>query len=142
MDYPSLSQLSLIVKNDTDFRLSKLVEKEYFIVAFVEHLKEHFKQINRHFSILIPLLDPCFEEEQYTTISVDGLELGELCLIHNSLTDNSSLVYSSTSGLLETIIFDSSDYEDTSISEYLLMLHEFSSIIIGESVLYKEIKKK
>jgi len=142
VDYPSFSQLSLILKNDTDFKLSKLVDKDYFIVAFVEHMKEHFKNMKKQFSILTPLLDPCFEEEQCTTIFLDEIELGELCLIHNSVTEISSLVYSSSSGLIEIVIFESSDYEETTVSDYLLMMHEFSSMIVGEHLLYKEIKKK
>lgn len=141
MDFPNLEQMSFVLKNDTDFRLDKLLHKDYFIVAFVEHLKEYFEQIEKRFSILIPLLDPSFGEEQLTTIALDGVELGDFHLLNNSVNEAASLVYSSTSGLLETSIVDFSIYEELHVSDYLLLLHEFSSMIVGESILYKEIKK-
>lgn len=142
MDYPSLGQLSLVIKNDTDFKLHRLISKDMFIFAFIDHLKEYFKQINKEFKIMTPLFDPIFKEEQSTNISIDKIELGELNLtFNNSLGELSSLVYYSTSGLLETNLIYFEEYDDYDVSEYLLLLHEFSSTIVGESILYNEIKK-
>jgi len=141
MDFPNFPQLSFFLQNEPDFPIHKLIERDYFFIAFIEHIKEHFHYLQKQFTILVPLLDPFFEEkEQKTTLSLDQIELGELCLLFNSISTNSSLVYSSTSGLLETIVFDYKDYETLSISKYIVLLHEFSAMILGEQLLYQQIK--
>lgn len=141
MKNPNLFQLLFLLRNDKDDFLSRIFDKDEFIFSFIEHLTQHFEKIDMSFTILEPLLDPEIESEQQTVLSIDNVEVGELYLICNSFSDESSLVYYSPSGLIESYILDYDDFEEFKISDYVLLLNEFGNYLLGEKMLYQKINE-
>jgi hypothetical protein len=86
-------------------------------------------QTNREFSILEPLLDSYFIEDKSTTLSLDNVELGEFHITE------SSLIYYSPSGLIESLVFNYEDYPILTIGDYTLILFEFCAHLFGEAYL-------
>lgn len=142
LNYPNLNQLLLLADNKKNVPLEKLFNKDYFFIMFIEHLYEHFSFMNRHFQILEPLLDPELDDEQFTTVALDDIELGEVSLLNNSFFDVSSLVYSSPTRLIQSTLLDFEQFDRLTLSDYLSIMNEFSAILIGEKIYYeKRIKK-
>lgn len=134
----NLQQVMLLLSNDKNKSIETICSKQDFIFLFLNHLSEYFSSYNMKFKILEPLLDPEFKEEQQTVLSIDNVEVGELFLNINSFSDESSLVYYSPSGLIESIVFDYDKFENYPLSDYLLLVHDFSSYLYGE----KNLKNK
>lgn len=137
MNNPNLSQLLFLLNNQKNPNVSKVIPKEDFAFSFIDHLTEHFSKNRMEFRILIPFIDPELEKEQETVLAIDGIEVGELHLLFNSFFDDSSLVYYSPSGLMELFLMEFENYEDFSLSDYILLLNEFAALLIGEKLLYQ-----
>lgn len=140
MKNPTLSQLHFYTHRNQETYLHSLIEEEEFIFSFLKHLMEYFQQHHAHFRILEPLLDPSMTPEQETVLCIDGVEVGELHLLFNSIFNVSSLVYYSPSGLLELFLLEFEDYKNLTCSDYLLLIHEFSALLMGEKNLYEQRK--
>ncbi|PGK51559.1 hypothetical protein CN918_27595 [Priestia megaterium] len=132
-----LSQIIMLSKNGVNAPLLTYFDFDGLIDSFFTHLSDFFLSSNMEFKVLEPFLSHDFQEKQQSTsISLSGTKLGELCLSHNSIYDFSSLVYYSSTGLLETFVLNESLYTTYTINDYLAILHEFSSMLLGEKAFY------
>ena len=132
-----LPQLVLLSKNGVNAPLLTYFEFEGLVDNFFTHLYEFFISSNIEFRALEPFLSHDFHQKQQSTpISLNGTKLGELVLSHNSIYDFSSLVYYSSTGLLETFVLNESLHTTYTINDYLAILHEFSSMLLGEKAFY------
>jgi hypothetical protein len=137
----NLSQLTMMVANSKDLELSKVIDEKTLIFSFINHLKDYFSKTDQKFLLLEPLLDEELDSEQQTVLSIDGIEVGELLLLTNSFFEGSSLVHYSPSGLIESTLINSTLFHHYKVSDYLLMIHEFASVLLAEKLLYKKINE-
>lgn len=139
----NLSQLMLLSRNGPDSELSLYYDFANLTEIFFSHIQEFFGFSNIKFEILEPLFSFEFDEPQQSTlISINGTELGELSLFHNSFYTFSSLVYYSSTGLLETIVLNESLFLQYSVNNYIALIHEFSSMLLGEKAFYDHLNSK
>jgi len=132
-----LPQLIMLSKNGVNAPLLTYFDFDGLIDNFFIHLSDFFMTSKMEFKALEPFLSHDFQEKQQSTpISLNGTKLGELFLSHNSIYDFSSLVYYSSTGLLETFVLNESLYSTYTINDYLAILHEFSSMLLGEKAFY------
>lgn len=138
MKNPNLNQLYLLIENNKNHQLNRFVDNNDFLFLFLQHLKELYQQSGYTFKVLDPFFEPNFIEEQDSTISINDIEIGDICLLCNSFLEPSSLVYYSPSGFLEVNFMDFEEFETLSISDYIVLLHEVSAMLIGQFLLYKK----
>jgi ABC-type cobalt transport system substrate-binding protein len=103
----------------------------------LNHLKENFQLQSKEFKVLEPFIDPIFEENSGSSISLNGVEVGEISLLYNSNFGESSLIYFSPSGLIESLVFNFEDFYEYTVSDYLLIIYELTGIIESQLKLYK-----
>lgn len=137
MKNPNFLQLSFLSRNKPNLKLYKYIDAQNFIYIFLEHLKEVFREKEIPFKILQPLLDPTFQEDKETVFSLSGVEVGSLNLLYNSNFGESSLIYFSPSGLLEVLLLNYEEFFHYTISDYVLVVSEFSSILQSQYDLYQ-----
>lgn len=137
----NLAQYHLLLQNNTDLPLSQILPLEDFLITFITHLNELFQESELTFKNLEPIITDIPEANQETTLSLNDIELGELFLIHDSSYLDTSLVYYSPYGLIESTIFRYEDYNNFSISDYVILVKEFSSHLLGEYLMYSQIEK-
>lgn len=136
MIFPNIPQLIFKAQGSKKKLISGFVEDKEFIFFLLSHLKNYFNDLDLNFSLTDPLLDPTLETEQNSSLTLNGFEIGEISLNYNSIFDEVSLVYYSSSGFLKTTIIDSDSFERLTINDYLILLHEFSAILRSEYDLY------
>lgn len=137
MKNPNLQQINFLLKNKPDVSLYKIIDENNFINIFLSHLTELFTEWEYAFSISEPFLDHSFTNEQSTLLYLNDIEIGDLFLFNNSFLPETSLVYYSPSGFLETNLLTLEDVKEMQVSDYIVFVYEFASLLLGQFILYK-----
>lgn len=137
----NFSQLTFLLRNRTNAKLDKHIDRHNFFLLFITHVQEHLQSLQKDFSILQPIFDPSFKEDSSTTLAINSVEVGDLRLLFNSNYGESSLVYFSPSGLIHSTLFEYDTYSDVTLSDYALLIYEFSAMLIGHELLYTNEKR-
>lgn len=135
----SLAQLHLLLQNETNNPLNRYIPQNELFVTFLVHLHDFFSQSGASFQNLQPVWLDMQDTKQETAIALNGIELGELFLLHDSSSLDTSLVYYSPYATIESILLQFSAYEEYLLSDYVILLREFAFHLYGEYLLYKEL---
>jgi len=132
----NLSQLRFLSSNGQNPTLSMHFDFQVASVMFITHLQEFFFSSKIHLTISQPFLSSEFQQDnQSVTLFLDQLELGELVLVSYP-NYSASLTYHSPTGLLKTTILDAVTFPSLYVNDYLALLQEFASHLLGEKAFY------
>lgn len=139
----NFSQLLFLSRNGANEFLHKYFDFPHLIDSFFSHMKDFFLSSEIQFDILHPFWSTeLTKETQSSQISINGCPLGELFILHHSVYDKSSLVYYSSTGLLEITVLSENLFHEYSINDYIALIHELSAMLIGEKAFYEQLHRK
>lgn len=137
------SQLVFLSRNGANGLLTQYFNFPSLIDSFFYHLKDFFLSSQIQFEVLHPFWSTELTKEmQSSQIAINGRPLGELFILHHSVYDKSSLVYYSSTGLLEINVLNEFLFPEYTINDYLALIHELSSMLIGEKSFYEHLHGK
>lgn len=138
----NLSQLLFLSHNGNNELISNYFDFDFLLDSFFTHIQDFFDSSNMTLHIHTPLWSHELSSDSQTTpISLNNTELGNLSILHPSIYEISSLVYNSSTGLLEIIILSEQLFLSYSINDYLSILNEFAAMLIGEKAFYDHLNK-
>lgn len=132
----NLQQLYFLVNNKALATVSDVFPKEMFTSLFLSHVVELLHEWGYTCTLSEPLLEDETHEDEYTSVIVEGIDVGSFYHLHSSTSESPSLVYYSGAGYIEVPLFQNNEYYTYTVSDYAVCLYEFTSFLLGQYILY------